>query len=332
MRQIALGEPKGLRNIAAMIVTVLLASCSSGASNAPLPPQQNMPNAGSSAPQGQERANKFPRQVIGNDGHARQIFYTREIELSGRVTGNTSSTPSDGLQYWGGPIQPKPEIYVVYWGNWSATGDPAGERSYLDAFLKGVGNSKWLKTVTQYTQANGTDVGGAPSFHMATHSWNDPSPVPDLTNDATYGDLIAAEVQKAVQHFGKSTGSASYVIAVSHNTPVSGFGSYYCAWHSYTTVNGANIAYTNLPYMPDAGPSCGQGFVNTPGYDDGVSIVEGHEQAETETDPQLDAWFDNYGNEIGDKCAWVNLQNTRFSTGTFPTQPLWSNNADGCVQ
>jgi hypothetical protein len=189
-----------------------------------------------------------------------------------------------------------------------------------------------LKTVTQYTQADGTNIGHAPSFHTVTHAWNDASPVPDLNNDATYWELIAAEVQKAVRHFGDSKPSASYVIAVPHNTPVSGFGYYYCAWHSYTTINGANVAYTNLPYMPDAGAACGQRFVNNPGVDDGVSIVEGHEQAETETDPQLDAWFDGYGSEIGDKCAWMDLQNTRFSTGTFPTQPLWSNNADACVQ
>jgi serine protease len=175
-------------------------------------------------------------------------------------------------------------------------------------------------------------VGGGLSFSATTNTWNDTSRVPDLTNGSTYGSLIAAEVQRAVSHFGNYHARASYVIAVPHNTPVSGFGSYYCAWHGYTTVNGYKIAYTNLPYMPDAGYSCGQGSVNSPGVDDGVSIVEGHEQAETETDPQLNAWYDNSGNEIGDKCAWVDLQNTPLSTGKLPTQPLWSNNLDGCVQ
>lgn len=331
MRQVHLG--------AAVIVSILLAACGNPGSSSPLPPHQSPPGTGTSAPLSQARQNTFPRQVAGNDGHVRQMFYTKEIELSGRVSNDATSNaapkstnmPADGLQYWGGPIQPRPAIYVVYWGDWSATGDPSGERAYLDSFLKGVGNSKWLNTVAQYSQSTGTDIGKA-SFHGVTRSWNDTSAVPDLSNDATYGDAIAAEVQKAVQHFGDTSGSASYVIAVAHNTPVSGFGSYYCAWHSYLTVNGANVAYTNLPYMPDAGPACGQGFVNNPGSNDGVSIVEGHEQAETETDPQLNAWIDYYGNEIGDKCAWFDLQNTKLSTGTFPTQPLWSNNADNCVQ
>jgi serine protease len=94
-----------------------------------------------------------------------------------------------------------------------------------------------------------------------------------------------------------------------------------------------------LPYQPDAGYSCGAHAVNSSsiGVNDGVSIVGGHEQAETETDPQLNAWFDASGSEIGDKCAWVNLQDTAFGgstigTNEFATQPLWSNSANGCVQ
>ena len=51
------------------------------------------------------------------------------------------------------------------------------------------------------------------------------------------------------------------------------------------------------------------------------------------TDPQPSTgWTDSSGSEIGDKCAWVSLQNTSFSTGTFPTQPLWSNAISGCAQ
>lgn len=43
-------------------------------------------------------------------------------------------------------------------------------------------------------------------------------------------------------------------------------------------------------------------------------------------------WLDSGNAEDGDKCAWTHLQNTSFSSGTFPTQPLWSNSANGCVQ
>ena len=63
---------------------------------------------------------------------------------------------------------------------------------------------------------------------------------------------------------------------------------------------------TNLPYVTDAGASCGQDFVNSNGTLDGVSIVEGHEYAETITDQTpAGGWTDSSGEETGDKCAWI---------------------------
>jgi len=63
------------------------------------------------------------------------------------------------------------------------------------------------------------------------------------------------------------------------------------------------IAFTNMPYVLNAGGGCGTDFVNpTPTGDlDGVTIVLGHEIAETPTDPgaessiglvQNGGWFD----------------------------------------
>ena len=83
--------------------------------------------------------------------------------------------------------------------------------------------------------------------------------------------------------------------------------------------------------MPDAGANCGAGIVNNPGTDDGVTIVEGHEQAETTTDPQPDERLVQrcYG-EIGDECAWQDIENNK-DAGGYPTQPLWSNASNSCV-
>jgi hypothetical protein len=112
----------------------------------------------------------------------------------------------------------------------------------------------------------------------------------------------------------------------------SGFGTQYCAYHSSTSAGGSTIAWTNLPYMPDAGSSCGAGSVNSPGTLDGVTIVGGHEEGETETDPQPNSgWLDSSGAENGDKCAWVSLMNNP-NAGGYPTQPLWSNSNNACVQ
>jgi len=69
-----------------------------------------------------------------------------------------------------------------------------------------------------------------------------------------------------------------------------------------------------------------------------VSIVEGHEYAETITDQfPGGGWLDATGYENADKCAWVGTggtggaQNVSFGTGrTFPMQGTWSNDSASC--
>ncbi|HET9087349.1 MAG TPA: hypothetical protein VFN53_07495 [Acidobacteriaceae bacterium] len=77
----------------------------------------------------------------------------------------------------------------------------------------------------------------------------------------------------------------------------------------------------------DAGASCGANF-NSLGPDAGITIVEGHEVAETITDQfPSSAWIDAYGYEIGDKCEWIAggqgaVADVSFSSGTYPVQSL----------
>ena len=89
---------------------------------------------------------------------------------------------------------------------------------------------------------------------------------------------LAAEAVKAAAHFGNTTvgtnASVQYVIATAHNN-ASGFGTQYCAWYSSTTSSYGDIAYTNLPYMTDAGASCGVNFTNggSAGLTDGGCVL-----------------------------------------------------------
>ena len=155
---------------------------------------------------------------------------------------------------------------------------------------------------------------------------------------------LAAEAVKAAAHFGNTTAGANthvqYVISTATGNSATGFGTQYCAWHSSTSSAYGNIAYTNMPYMTDAGASCGANF-NGLGPKAGITIVGGHEFAETETDIFPNGgWLDKNGAENADKCARissgqgasasVSLNGTRF-----PVQSLWSNafdnNAGGCV-
>ncbi len=232
---------------------------------------------------------------------------------------------SNNLAYQGGisdgtagivGLETAPEVYVVLWGSQWANNDPYGEAGILRNFYGAAGGSHWLNSVTQYCQgvARGTITCGSSGTHAGNPSgiyvttWSDnTSAAPAHPSQSQ----LAAEAVKAAGHFGNTTvgsnASVQYVVATSHGNSASGFGTQYCAWHSATTSSYGDVAYTNLPYITDAGASCGANFVNggSSGLTDGITIVGGHEMAETISDQFPNGgWLDGSGEENGDKCAW----------------------------
>jgi hypothetical protein len=255
---------------------------------------------------------------------------------------------SGNLSYHGGNVETAPKIYLVFWGSqW--TSDPSGEASILQSFYKGVGGSSWLNSVIQYCQgvASGTvfcNGSGTPAGNQTgilAGVWNDNASVAPAHPKQSQ---LAAEAVNAAFHFGNKlpgdNASVQYVIATATGNNSSGFGRQYCAYHSSTSSTYGNIAYTNLPYITDAGASCGANF-NGLGPNAGITIVSGHEMGETVTDQfPSSGWTDSSGQENGDKCAWISsgqgaAADISLSTGSFPVQSLWSNafnsDAGGCV-
>jgi hypothetical protein len=315
------------RFIAAAAVSALLAACSGGG-------QTIVPQNGTVAPQAEQREFTTLSTFTAQNnvtGESVRIFPTREIIDTMRATqvGERTTLATTPLLYNGGPIQTNPKMYIVFWGSaWnSSTGDPNGVAARLKAFLGIVGGSRWNNSTTQYTQSGGAHVGNQ-TGSLAGYYVDTTSSPPSRPTQSQ----MAAEAAKAAAKYGDYTASADYIVALPHNIKPSGFGTQYCAYHSSTTAAGHTIAWTNDPYFPDAGASCGAGSVNTPGTLDGVTIVGGHEQAEVETDPFPNTgWLDSSGAENGDKCAWTALINNP-NAGGYPTQPLWSNATSSCVQ
>lgn len=232
-------------------------------------------------------------------------------------------TQTSGLQYGGGPLETTPVIYLDFWGSqWD--GDSNGVQSYMQSLFNGLGaqGDTWSTVTSQYTDSNGN----APTFNGAVlgGTWVDNSSA--APSNAQQQD-IAAEADNAAQHFGVSGPNVDIFVMSPSGTQPDGFpNAGFCAWHDW---NG-NVAYTNMPYVLDAGSSCGANSVQN--QLDGFSIVGGHEYAEAVTDPEPSSgWVDSNSEEIGDLCAWDNDQTVNFSTGTFAMQPLYSNNDNGCV-
>ncbi len=232
------------------------------------------------------------------------------------------------LSLHGGPVSTTPTVYLILWGAaWAGSGDPRGAATYLQSFYSHMGGTGWHNTDTQYYGSNGIRI---PNTTILAATFNDTASNPPSSPTQSQ---IGAEAAKYAATTGKYGPNYSYVVALPSGISPSGFKTQYCAYHSSTNASGGVVSYTNLPYQSDAGTSCGAGSVTSPGYLDGFSIVGGHEQVETETDPQPNSgWLDSSGSENGDKCAWTNLQNTNLNGVSFPTQPIWDNAITGCSQ
>jgi hypothetical protein len=267
----------------------------------------------------------------------------------------SSQTSANNLYYHGGVggygvETGADKVYLVYWGSQWNNNDPSGEAAIEQNFFNHVGGSPWNNSVTQYCQGvpSGTTTcarGGAHATnpkHLLGGVWYDNSstaPVSPSQSD------LADEAVRAAAHFGNtkaaSNATVQYVINTATGNNASGFGTQWCAWHSSTGSSYGDIAYTNMPYVTDAGYSCGADF-NGLGPTAGITIVGGHEFAETETDIfPAGGWLDAGGYENGDKCVWIQtgqgaVASVSMNGTSFPVQSLWSNafntGQGGCVQ
>jgi len=265
------------------------------------------------------------------------------------------------------------KVYLVFWGSqWgqqstasngdvALSGDPSGTAPYLQQLFKGLGTGgeAWSGVMTQYCGdvAYNTEFCPANSLHVSYPSggalagvWVDERTAAPV--QAT-GNQLGAEAIAATAHFGNTTAAsnrnAQYVILSPTGTNPDGFNTpngQFCAWHDDSSdpdlpggpVNSPlDVAFTNMPYVTDAGLGCGMNFVNpgSAGLVDGVSIVEGHEYAETVTDQYPPAgWTDVQGAEVGDLCAWNppgpgGTNDLTLPSGAFAMQSIYGNDLGG---
>jgi hypothetical protein len=287
---------------------------------------------------------------------------TLHVKASGVSTGKPSglvrprdskavkNSGSGNLLYHGGQVQSDEHEYLIFWGDWWTSGCAAQQghggtdETYLYNYWHGMGApGDGLSGVqTQYGDSSGDHPVYPTTLGHAFAGWAaycDPA-VPAAATDAQL-----AAVAKAYAAYLTSTGvvinrsTQIDVVSPSGTNPGGGFGSQYCAYHNVTVLpSGADLSWTNMPYLPDQGASCGAGFLPTgpsPALQ-GWSIVGGHEYAEAATDPftatGLYAWYDAAGEEIGDKCAWQGIFTEATAGGSFVQQPEWSNAISGCAQ
>jgi hypothetical protein len=225
----------------------------------------------------------------------------------------------------GGPVITSAKVVFIFWGpTFSNAASP--DHTYattLQAFRNQFGTTGEYNTITQYSGIQLANLGSG------TADWFDTSTPPTRVTDSN----VRAEVNRylATHTFNNSTiyevviPSTSYSDDGSGATSCGGPRLSYCAYHSHFTSSGHDVKYSIEPF-----PSCSGCKVSGWSNAQNQEHFTCHETREAVTDPDLNAWFDNSGQEADDKCAW---SPTPFlGTGGYGYQYEWSNLTGSCVR
>jgi hypothetical protein len=199
-----------------------------------------------------------------------------------------------GIQYHGGPIMTATKnVYYIWYGNWS--GNTA--LSILPTLATGLNGSPYFNINTTYTDSHGGVVSN--SVALAGQMFDNYSHGTSL-NDAAIQAIVAAQNPT-------DTNGVYFVLTSADVNETSGFCTVYCGWHTHASIGGKDIKYSfvgNADRCPSACSAQNISPNNNVGADAMASVIS-HEQEETATDEDLNAWFDRSGAENADKCAWT---------------------------
>jgi|HubBroStandDraft_1064217.scaffolds.fasta_scaffold03039_4 hypothetical protein len=233
-----------------------------------------------------------------------------------------------------------PQVFVDFWG-WGCSSasdcaaknlDPIPEIPALLDFLSNIGGSRYLNTVVQYSDVNGS-AGNPVNFFSTANVWYSTDPLPNGANWPTTTQQ-SAEVAAAYNFFGiKNIAHPSDAIVILAMPPtVSGANE--CGNHSAAPNpnNGSpSIPYVMYPYQNQ--DTC---YVSNPPYYTAtfaanVTVSAFHEIAEAITDPRSDGGWDvgnNHDVEIADIACCTPVLTPLSPTASYYLPSLWSNAAN----
>jgi hypothetical protein len=222
----------------------------------------------------------------------------------------------------GGNVLPASHVVTIWWGNQSNF--PSDAKTEIAAMFEGMNGSSFLGIGTQYMR------GASVSTSYVTSYTDTASPPGRSPSTST----IVNEACKVINANGGNPDTSALYLVYTSNFP--GGHVNYCAWHSHGTCDGADI---KVAYMPNTTgiAGCDPGnLYNCNSNSQGtrsLANVSSHEYMETLTDPDLSAWYDSSGSEIGDKCAWQFQSCVNLGSGnSWQLQMEWSNANNGCLQ
>jgi hypothetical protein len=278
--------------------------------------------------------------VLNPTGHSFSAHASTSADA--RPTGITyrkglAKPSTNGILYHGGPLLlGTPNVYYIWYGNWVNNGSSNSKaQKILTDFISNLGGSPYYNINTTYYDSSGRHVSNALRYRKsATDRYSRGS---SITGDDV--QAIVAEAITPPSPLPTDT-NAVYVVLTSYDVNVDGFLTTFCGWHTYATINGADIKYAFVGDPARGLDACAAQSVSPNGNAsaDAMASTIAHETEEAVTDPHFDAWYDKKGLENADKCAWTfgnqytsggGLANMNLGGHDYLIQQNWVNASGG---
>ena len=258
------------------------------------------------------------------------------------------------LAYHGGPVVHNGHVYAIFWEP-PGYPFPSDYKAAVAKYFSGVAADSGKHTNVYSVSRQYGDSAGAAGYSVTfSGAYTDTTDLPssDCSDPATSLCLsdptLTGELSSFIAGHGLPRGLANQYFLF---TPP-GVGSCYndgsgpqcafdvwCAYHSWLSSGSGTTLYAIHPFAA-GDQSCDTGQSPNHSTADPTLNLVSHEHNEIITDPVGDGWYDDVGNENGDKCAWtwgalfgaVDAAYNQLIAGTpYLLQQEWSNNDGGCV-
>lgn len=241
--------------------------------------------------------------------------------------------------------------YAIYWlpsgANFEqSSSDNSRYMSLINRFLNDTSGTSYYNILNQYPD----NVNGAPldnSILGGSYLDTTQYPAAGTQTNPLYDTDIQAEVTRAMKANNWVPGPnkvfhvfTGYGIESCFNpTNAECTFNRYCAYHDFFTKGSQSIIYSNMPDFNGVTGHCTPSqrpFPNSDSYADPEINILSHELFEAVSDPLINAWYDSFHSEIGDRCAWVfgsvnpDGSNLALNGHKYLVQLEWSNYG-GCV-
>jgi hypothetical protein len=206
--------------------------------------------------------------------------------------------------YHGGPVILGPHnVYFIWYGNWSQN----SATSILPQFISSLSGSAYFNINTTYSNSSGQSIANSVSF------------AGQVFDNYSQGSVLSDQGLQAAVSLPLQNGSLPvdpngiYLVLSSADVDQKGslgeFCINFCGFHNHAALNGTDIKFAFVGNSARclnncAAPNIGAGPNGNVGAD-GMANIMAHELNETVTDPDLNAWFDSSGLEVGDKCNFT---------------------------